>query len=80
MRKFVLAAAVAGAALTLAACSEGTQETTEAAADSALADAEANVEAAGEAVEGAADATAEAADDAVATAEEAVAEEAPAAE
>ncbi|MDZ4307129.1 hypothetical protein [Allopontixanthobacter sp.] len=86
MRKFVLAAAAAGAALTLVACSEAAPE---AEADSAMADAEANMEAAGESVDAAAadvdaaaDATADTAeataDAAAETAEEAV--EAPAAE
>jgi hypothetical protein len=54
MRKIVLAAAIAAGALSLAACSEGTEEAAGEAADSAMADAEANVEAAGDAVEGAA--------------------------
>jgi len=81
MRKFVLAAAAAGAALSLVACSEAAPE---AETDTAMADAEANMEAATEAVEEAADATVEAADAtadaAAATAEKAMAEEAPAAE
>jgi hypothetical protein len=72
MRKIVLAAAIAGAALSLAACSEGTEEAT----DAAMADAEANVEAAGEAVDEAAaeageaiDAAGEAVDEAAADVE-----------
>lgn len=77
MRKIVLAAAVAGAALSLAACSKG-EEAADATADSAMADTEANAEAAAPA-EGAdaAAATAEEATDAAAPAEGA-AEEAPA--
>src|SRR5690606_17175850 len=53
MRKIVLVAAAVGA-LSLAACSEGTQDAAGDAADSAMADAEANMEAAGEAVDDAA--------------------------
>lgn len=84
MRKFVLAAAAAGAALTLVACSEAAPE---AETDTAMTEAEANMEAVDPvAVETAvpADATAETAeataDTAAATAEEAMTEEAPAAE
>ena len=80
MRKIVLAAAIAGAALSLSACSEGTEDATEAAAEGAMADAEANMDAAGEtmenaaaetgaAVDGAMDETAAAADEAAAEAE-----------
>jgi len=70
MRKFVLVAAAAGAALTLGACSEGTTDAVEATADSAMADAEANVEA----VEGAVEGAVEAAEEVAAPAEEAAAE------
>ena len=45
MRKIILAAAAAGAALTLAACSEGTEENAEATMDSMAADADANMDA-----------------------------------
>ena len=54
MRKIVLAAAIAGAALSLAACSQETQDAAGETADNAMADAEANAEAAGDVVEGAA--------------------------
>jgi type IV secretory pathway VirB6-like protein len=57
MRKIVLVAAIAGAALSLAACSESTEDAAGEAADSAMADTEANVEAVGDA---AGDAAAEA--------------------
>ena len=40
MRKIVLVAAIAAGALSLAACSEGTEQATEEAADSAMADAD----------------------------------------
>ena len=53
MRKFVIAAAAAGAALTLSACSEGTEEAATDAVDGAVADMETNADDAGEAVEGA---------------------------
>jgi len=76
MRKIILVAAAAGAALTLAACSEKTEDAATETADSAMADTEANAEAAGDAVEGAATEATDAAADA--TAEEAPAEEAPA--
>jgi hypothetical protein len=73
MRKIVLAAAIAGAALSLAACSNKTEDATGEAMDSAMADASANADAAGDAVStAAADATAaasEAVDTAAATAE-----------
>src|SRR5262245_31646027 len=46
MRKIVLAAAIAGAALSLAGCSQETQDAAEDTADNAMADAEANAEAA----------------------------------
>ncbi|AKH43651.1 type IV secretory pathway VirB6-like protein [Altererythrobacter atlanticus] len=62
MRKIVLAAAVAGAALSLAACSEGTEEAAGDTVDSAMADTEANVEAMGDAAEGAMDEAGEAVD------------------
>jgi len=82
MRKFVLAAAAAGAALTLVACSEAAPE---AETDTAMTEAEANMEAVEPvAVETAVPADAAAAeataDTAAATAEEAMTEEAPAAE
>ena len=44
MRKIVLVAAIAGAALSLAACSEGTEDAAGEAADSAMAAAEAEAE------------------------------------
>ncbi|QQN73042.1 hypothetical protein [Croceicoccus sp. YJ47] len=47
MRKIILAAAIAGSALTLTACSEGTEENAEMTADSMAADTEANMDAAG---------------------------------
>ena len=62
MRKIVLAAAIAG--LSLAACSEGTEDATGEAMDSAMADAEANMEAAGETVDDAAMEAGEAVEDA----------------
>jgi hypothetical protein len=78
MRKFILAAAAAGAALSLAACSENTEDTTGAAIDSAMADAEANLEAVGDDVGQAADETGaaidRAGDDVDATATEAEAD------
>ena len=46
MRKIVLVAAIAAGALSLAACSESTEDAAGEAADSAMADAEANTEAA----------------------------------
>jgi hypothetical protein len=68
MRKIALLAAASAAALSLAACSEKTQETAEATGESMAADAQTNADAAGQAV---AD-TAETAGDAVAdTAEKA---------
>lgn len=69
MRKFVLAAAAAGAALSLVACSEAAPE---AEVDTAMADAEANMEAVDETAV-AAEATA---DEAAATAEDAMATDA----
>jgi len=54
MRKIILAAAVAGAALSLAACSEGTEDNAEATMDSMAADTEANMDATGAAVDDAA--------------------------
>jgi hypothetical protein len=82
MRKIVLAAAIAGAALSLSACSESTEDAAGETVDNAMADAEANAEAAGEAVEGAAadvgaaaDAAVEGADDAAAEAEAEVQDE-----
>ena len=54
MRKIILAAAAAGAALTLAACSEGTQDAAEETVEGAAADTEANADAMGAAVEDAA--------------------------
>jgi hypothetical protein len=71
MRKFVLAAAIAGSALGLAACSETAVEA-EDTVDAMAADVEANTEAAGDAVaEGAADVV-EGAEEAAAEAEAAV--------
>lgn len=67
MRKIILAAAAAGAALTLAACSEKTEDAASETADSALADADA---AASEAADAAATAT-DAATDAAAAATDA---------
>ena len=57
MRKIILAAAIAGAALTLAACSEGTEDAADDTAEGAMADTEANAEAMGEAIDTAADDT-----------------------
>lgn len=78
MRKIILAAAVAGSALGLAACSETADQAGET-VDAMAADTEANAEAvagaaaeAGEAVEGAAADTAEAAEDAAVEAEAAL--------
>jgi PBP1b-binding outer membrane lipoprotein LpoB len=45
MRKIVLVAAIAAGALSLAACSQQTEEAAEDTADSAMADTEANVDA-----------------------------------
>ncbi len=73
MRKIVLAAAIAGAALSLAACSESTGDAAEETVDNAMADAEANAEAAGEVVEGAAADAGEAVEDVADGAEGAVA-------
>jgi hypothetical protein len=50
LRKIILAAAIAGAALSLTACSEKTEDATSEAADSAAADAAANADAAATAV------------------------------
>lgn len=69
MRKIVLAAAIAGAALSLAACSNKTEEATGEAMDSAMADASTNADAAGEAVSTAAADATEAAGNAVDAAE-----------
>ena len=55
MRKIILAAAAAGAALSLAACSESTENAAGEAVDSAMADTEANVEAVGDEVSETAD-------------------------
>lgn len=63
MRKIVLAAAIAGSALGLAACSETAEQAGET-ADAMAADAEANVEAMAEGAEGAVDAMAEGAEEA----------------
>jgi predicted small secreted protein len=71
MRKIVLVAAIAAGALSLAACSEQTEDAAGEAADSAMADTEANMEAAGDMVGGAAD---EAGDAISGTANEAEAE------
>jgi hypothetical protein len=72
MRKIVLAAAIAGAALSLAACSSKTEDAASETADSAAADASANADVAASAVTGAAadatSATSEAATDATSTA------------
>ena len=76
MRKIVLVAAAAGAALSLAACSEKTEDAATETADSAMADTEANAEAATDTVEGAADAATDTAEEA--TTDAAPAEEAPA--
>jgi hypothetical protein len=69
MRKIALFAAVAGAALSLAACSEKTEDAAATAVDSAAADTEANAEAAGAAVTDAASDVDAAAENAAATAE-----------
>jgi hypothetical protein len=63
MRKIVLVAAAAAGALTLAACSEGTEDAAEATVEEGMADAEANMEA-----------MEEGAEEAVADAEEGMAE------
>ncbi len=77
MRKIALFAAAAGAALTLAACSEKTEDAAATTADSIAADTEANMEAAGDAVaEGAAAATDAAATGAAAATDAAAAAEA----
>ena len=73
MRKIALFAAAAGAALSLAACSEKTEDATATAADSAVADTEANLEAAGDAVEAGAENVDAAAENAAADAEDAAA-------
>jgi hypothetical protein len=54
MRKIMLVASIAAAALSLSACSESTEEAADAAVDGAAADTAANADAMGEAVEGAA--------------------------
>ena len=69
MRKIILAAAAAGAALTLAACSEGTQDAAEETVEGAAADTEANADAMGAAVEGATEEAAAEADAAAAEVE-----------
>ena len=74
MRKIVLVAAIAGAALSLAACSESTEDAAGDAADSAMADAEAVDDAAADVGE-AADATVQGAEDAAAEAEAEVQDE-----
>jgi hypothetical protein len=58
MRKILLVAALA-TGMTLAACSETTEDAAEETADSAMADTEANMEAAGDTVDATADAVAE---------------------
>lgn len=78
MRKIILAAAVATAALGLSACGSNTEAETDDKVEAMDADAEANLDSAGDAIEGAAvegtqeikEAAAEAADDAVKTTEE----------
>jgi hypothetical protein len=69
MRKIALFAVAAGAALSLAACSEKTEDAAATAVDSAAADTEANAEAAGDAVAGAAADVDAAAENAAAEAE-----------
>lgn len=54
MRKIMLVASIAAAALAVSACSEGTEDAAEATVEGAADDTAANVDAAGEAVEGAA--------------------------
>lgn len=73
MRKIALFAAAAGAALTLAACSEKTEDAAAATADAAAADTEANLDAAGDAVTDAAADVDAAAENAAAEAEDATA-------
>lgn len=73
MRKFALIAA-AGAALSLAACSEQTEDAAATTADSAVADTEANLDAAGDAVTGAVNNVDAAAENAAANAEQEAAE------
>jgi len=55
MRKIILAAAIAASALSLAACSETTEENADDTAETMAADADANADNAGQAIEGAAD-------------------------
>ncbi|MEO6388132.1 MAG: hypothetical protein ABIT16_03930 [Croceibacterium sp.] len=69
MRKIVFAAAIAGAALSLAACSEKTEDAAGTTVDSAMADTEANAQAAGDTVDSAATTAAAAATDASAAVE-----------
>ena len=73
MRKIALFAAAAGAALTLAACSEKTGDAAATTAENAAADTEANLDAAGEAVTGAAANVDAAAETAAAEAEDSAA-------
>ena len=73
MRKIILAAAAAGAALTLSACSEGTEDAADATVEEGMADAEANVEAMGEAADGAMEEAGAAMDDAAAAVDAAAA-------
>ena len=54
MRKIALVAAVSAAALSLAACSEGTEEAAENTVEGAAADTEANAEAMGDSIDNAA--------------------------
>ncbi|WP_198507630.1 hypothetical protein [Qipengyuania seohaensis] len=69
MRKIALFAAASAAALSLAACSEATEDAAADTADSAAADAEANMEAAGESMEAAGEDVAAEADAAAAEVE-----------
>ena len=55
MRKIMLVASIAAAALAVSACSQGTEDAAEATVDGAVDDTAANVDAAGAAVEGAVD-------------------------
>ncbi|UVI39725.1 hypothetical protein [Qipengyuania spongiae] len=69
MRKIALIAAASAAALSLAACSESTQDAAESTAENAAADTEANLEAAGTELEQASDDIDAAAENAAADAE-----------
>ncbi|MCA0910379.1 hypothetical protein [Qipengyuania gaetbuli] len=80
MRKIALVAAASAAALSLAACSEATEDAAEATTEAAAADAEANMEAAGEAVEAAGEEVAAEGEEAAAEVEAAVEGEEAAAE